>query len=569
MADDTTTGAGQPLDRQDSVPAAREDRDRLRAIIRRYVRDHHLVPPFSVGELTQHADAVLAEAGLGAPHRKYAAVLFSNEAWGDMLASIPFERRLLLLPKCLRDPVGCAGTIDEIGLLCAHCGRCVIHDLKTEAEALGYAVLVAEGSAIVMALIEARQIQGVVGVSCLEALEAIYPLMQAAVVPGVAVPLLYNGCKSTAVDVDWVREAVHMRSPGQTQHLDLDAMRGQVERWFTAEALASAMGPSPTETERIARAWLAKSGKRWRPVLAVCSYQAFRQDPEAPLPADLRKIALAVECFHKASLIHDDIEDADLTRYGEMTLHEQYGIPIALNVGDYLLGEGYRMIAESRLPIDRRAEMLHAAALGHRNLAVGQGLELCWTHAPAPLSPAEVLDIFSRKTAPAFEVALRLGALAAGAEDGVWAILHRYSEALGLAYQIRDDLNDWHGGADPSDAGALRPSILLAIAHARAEGPDRDLMDSVWRRAVPPETVADRVHDLFRRLGVRAETERLLYSYRDEAIQSLEGLPSAPLKSLLRRVIFKIFFDLKQGGSPGDPEVATDAVRAPGADPAR
>src|SRR3978361_1545504 len=103
-------------------------------------------------------------------------------------------------------------------------------------------------------------------------------------------------------------------------------------------------------------------------------------DPETPLPFGLRRIAVAVECFHKASLIHDDIEDNDDLRYGEQTVHAQHGIPVALNVGDLLLGEGYRLIAESDAPAEARAEMLRVAAMGHRNLSLGQGAELFWAH---------------------------------------------------------------------------------------------------------------------------------------------------------------------------------------------
>jgi len=574
MANESQSGSARPeglppSGPEDRLPPDRIDRDRLRDVVRRYIRERRAVPPFTMAELTVHADAVVAQAGLDPTCRKFAAVLLSNEAWADTLAAIPFERRLLLLPKCLRDPEHCAGQTDEFGLLCADCGRCPISGLKTEAERLGYTVLVAEGSAVVMALIQARQLQAVVGVSCLSALEAIYPLMQSAAVPGVAIPLLYNGCIRTAVDLDWVREAIGMTRTSQSLHLDLDAMRGEVERWFTPEALESALGPADTETERIARDWLAKTGKRWRPVLAACAYQAFRSDPEAPLPEEFRRIAVAVECFHKASLIHDDIEDADQTRYGEKTLHEQYGIPIALNTGDLLLGEGYRMIGRSQLAPDRRTEMLQVAAEGHRNLSVGQGMELCWTHAPVPLSADEVLDIFRRKTAPAFEVALRLGALAGGADDNVWTILHRYSEALGIAYQIRDDLNDWHGDGEPGDGEALRPSILLAAAHERARGDDRLLLDTVWRRMADPKTSAARLQEVFGRLGVVPEVRRLLEYYRDEAVESLEGLPSAPLKSLLRRVIFKIFLDLKQGGPPGEHQVRPAPSRTPGQAPSR
>jgi geranylgeranyl pyrophosphate synthase len=415
-----------------------------------------------------------------------------------------------------------------------------------------------------MALIQSRKIEAVVGVSCLQALEAIYPLMESAAVPGIAIPLLRNGCANTCVEADWVWEAIRLTSADAPQRLDLDALRQEVEGWFSPAALEAAMGPAPTDTERLARAWLAKSGKRWRPLLVAAAYQALREDPQAPLPESLRKIALAVECFHKASLVHDDIEDADATRYGQMTLHEEHGVPVALNVGDFLLGEGYRLIAESRWPAERKAEMLCAAAGGHCDLSIGQGAELCWARHPRVLSTADVIDIFRRKTAPAFEVALRLGGLAAGAADGIWAVLHDYSEALGIAYQICDDLKDYNGDGDPDDLAALRPSILLAVACEQATGDARQFLEAVWQRRVDPAAEAARVRRLFEELGVPREARRLLAFYEDEAIRSLVPLPGEALKGLLRRVIFRIFSRVGQGDSLGEPEGRHAPGRAAG-----
>src|SRR5260221_3893048 len=131
------------------------------------------------------------------------------------------------------------------------------------------------------------------------------------------------------------------------------------------------MGGAQGETERIARQWLGRAGKRWRPFLAVAAFQALRDTPGAVLPEDLRKIAVAVECSHKASLIHDDIEDGDALRYGEKTLHEEHGLAVALNVGDLLIGEGYRLIGACRASAPQKSEMLLAAAQGQRQLCRG------------------------------------------------------------------------------------------------------------------------------------------------------------------------------------------------------
>ena len=76
----------------------------------------------------------------------YAVVTVNNESWRDALAAVPFERRLLLMPKCLREENRCPAPFDEFGLLCKQCGLCTIQDLTAEAEKLGYAVLVARGA---------------------------------------------------------------------------------------------------------------------------------------------------------------------------------------------------------------------------------------------------------------------------------------------------------------------------------------------------------------------------------------------------------------------------------------
>ncbi len=132
-------------------------------------------------------------------------------------------------------------------------------------------------------------------------------------------------------------------------------------------------------------------------------------------------MAIAVECFHKASLIHDDIEDGDAERYDQRTLHAEYGVPIALNVGDLLLGEGYRLLAEVDVPDVQKVELLQAAARGHRNLCLGQGSELAWMRAPGPMTLKDLLHIFRMMTAAAFEGALILGALIAVVQDDVHA----------------------------------------------------------------------------------------------------------------------------------------------------
>src|SRR5215218_6512602 len=356
-----------------NVPQTLADRTHILRAVRNYVAEFNPVPPLSAAELKVHADVLATRLGCDPIYRDYIGVLLNNEMWREALAAVPYERRLLLLPKCLRVESKCQAPFDEFGLLCKQCGLCSIQDLQNEAESLGYAVLVAEGSAIVMSLIQTGKIEAIVGVSCLSVLERAFPYMEAAAVPGVAVPLLQDDCIDTTVDLDWVWEYIHLTSDDRTRRMDLSALRDEVDFWFTPLNLDAVMGPAEGETERIAREWLMRAGKRWRPFLTVATFQALREDSSKPLPEDLRKVALAVECFHKASLIHDDIEDGDAERYGAPTLHSEYGVAVALNVGDLLIGEGYRLIAAAGVSAEQRVLMLQVASEGQRELCRGQG----------------------------------------------------------------------------------------------------------------------------------------------------------------------------------------------------
>ena len=159
-------------------------------------------------------------------------------------------------------------------------------------------------------------------------------------------------------------------------------------------------------TDAIAREWLARAGKRWRPYLATCCglWVALESDGRRRRRAAGRrasKLAVAVECFHKASLIHDDIEDGDLARYGEPTLHAEHGVPVALNVGDLLLGRRLPP-AGGELGLRRRACRAHAvAARGHVTLVPRPGRRAgCGPRAPRPLTVARGARDLPREDRP-------------------------------------------------------------------------------------------------------------------------------------------------------------------------
>ncbi len=524
------------------VPADKSVRDILRAAAREHVAREQLVPPLTLEELRGHARNLVRALGQDPAFDDFTTVLLGNETWRETLAGIPFDRRVLLLPQCLRTRRECPAEMDEFGLLCEQCGRCQIGDFQAEALALGYVVLVAEGTTVVTRLLEQGHVDAVIGVSCLHVLERAFPHTANHAIPSIAIPLFRDGCDATGVDVDWLRETVQSKSGAQWPgRLDLDALRGEVNGWFALEALQHILGGAGTFTEEKALAWLAQAGKRWRPLLAVCVYKTLAGLADNdPLPDFVRRIAIATECFHKASLLHDDIEDGDDFRYGEPTLARQHGIPIALNLGDYLIGEGYRLLAECGISARQQARALKIAAEGHRTLCLGQGAELRWARESSLLTTAQVLELFRHKTAPAFEVALRLGAVCADADETLEQPLHCFSESLGVAYQIKDDLEDAFAAHSPSDTAARRPSILVAIAGEQSGGAVLARLETALNTASPAEGQKEVFRDIFLALRVEEKARLLLEHYRNEAIRSLSPLHNAHLKGLLQRLVGRV-----------------------------
>ncbi len=521
---------------QSNIPARLADRERVMRAAKGWVRLRQLVAPMAMGELREHAVDLLVELQLPVAFEDYAAVILNNAAQRDELARIPFHRRLLLLPKCLRIAERCPAPFDALGLLCKDCGLCSLQDLTAEAERLGYAVLIAEGSAVVRRLVEEGKVDAVIGVACLHVLERSFPHLVTGAVPGLAIPLLQDDCHDTTVDMHHVWDVIHLTCDDSSYRLDLDALREEVRADFAPESLVELMGPTRGPADGLARAALV-GGKRWRPFLTVCAWLAVRADAGVQgleISDEVRKLAVALECFHKASLVHDDIEDGDEVRDQQPSLFARHGVAQALNAGDLLLGEGYRLLAELQAPGERVAAIVGEAARGHLALSRGQGQELADRGRETPPPTLEVLDVFRLKTAPAFEVALVCGARLAGASEAVLAVLRSYSEAVGIAYQLHDDLDDLtQPGVD------VRGSVLLAIAYKRsADAEDRAMLAAAWRGEVG---MSEELVALLVRTSAVKKTGELAKAWEEQAVRALRALDQPTLKGLLRRVVAKLF----------------------------
>lgn len=473
-----------------------------------YVAENKLVPPLPLEELKLHTHEILKNKGFAAELEKWVLLFLNNALWEETLKAIPFKRRLLLIPQCLKHPTECPAEIDELGLICEGCERCVINDILNKAEDLDIMCIVAEGSTMTAQIIEKGQADALIGVGCFSALEKAFDQMISSAVPGLALPLYNDGCINTNTDVEYLLQMISQKSDKEISVLHPKLVLSDVRREFSLENLEQIMGPADLEVEKIARNYLIQTGKRYRPFLCVATAKSLGQNETNEL--NLSRLAVAVECFHKASLIHDDIEDNDEMRNGFPALQVTHGLGTALNTGDLLLGEGYRMISQLGVSAEKKVKLLDEAVKGHLNLCYGQGQELLCSYKKQKLSIDTLLEIFRRKTAPAFNVAFQFGAIFMDASEEVRKMLRGFSDCLGIGYQIRDDILDTN--LQDKNEGDKIPSIVELLMQERGLKLEEAL----------------------------AEANKLLAEYRDKALAELKTVKSIPLKRFLFQVTYNL-----------------------------
>ena len=189
---------------------------------------------------------------------------------------------------------------------------------------------------------------------------------------------------------------------------------------------------------------LMAGGKRLRPFLVYQFCLACGGSEEAA-----HRAALAVEMVHTYSLIHDDLPamDNDDYRRGKPTCHKAFGEATAILAGDGLLTDAFLTLSEAELPAERIAACVRCLAenAGSRGMVGGQVLDMLSEE--RELSEQEVLDIQTRKTGCLIKAACCMGVLCAGGSQAQLKAAERYADALGLAFQIRDDVLDVTGDA--------------------------------------------------------------------------------------------------------------------------
>jgi len=270
-----------------------------------------------------------------------------------------------------------------------------------------------------------------------------------------------------------------------SQRTGLPAWLAQVSKMVdeALDALMPSGSAVPQALHTAMRYSVFPGGKRLRPALAVAAFEAVSGSGAAAdsVPGDWHALAIragaAVELVHCYSLIHDDLPcmDDDDMRRGRPSCHRAYGEAIALLAGDALLTLAFESLALPELVEAagaRRASLLVgelARAAGSLGMAGGQALELAisgqsWSGQLA-LAADAVQRMESLKTGRLFEAAARMGGIVGGASEPEMDELSQFSSHFGLAFQIRDDMED--AAVQDSGSGRLTAVSVWGLEGAR------------------------------------------------------------------------------------------------------
>lgn len=271
---------------------------------------------------------------------------------------------------------------------------------------------------------------------------------------------------------------------------------------------------------------LKAGGKRIRPAFALLAGKFYNYDLEKLLP-----LAVALEIIHMASLVHDDVVDASLTRRGRPTVKAKWGNRVSMHAGDFLF-------AQSLILISRYEDKRIAKVLSRVSVEMCQGeIQQISASFDAGQKLRDYLYRIKRKTALLISASCALGALASGAPDKLVRALKKYGYNLGMAFQITDDILDLVSDEKVLGkpiGGDLRQGIItLPVIYALAHSKDKErLKELVIKHEKSEEEVQETI-------GIIKESGAIEYSfdvsnkYLEKAKKELGKLPDVKTKKTL------------------------------------
>jgi geranylgeranyl diphosphate synthase, type I len=270
----------------------------------------------------------------------------------------------------------------------------------------------------------------------------------------------------------------------------------------------------------------APAGKRMRPLLGLLAYASIAGDYRRALPG-----AAAVELGHNFSLVHDDIEDGDRERHHRPTVWALHGVPQAINTGDMLF-------SLSRMALHRLSDLGFSDAKVLRltrlydetcvALCEGQFIDIRASETDELMSVELYFDMIGRKTAALIAASIEAGAILATDDDAIVGRYRAFGWALGLAFQLNDDLLGIWGqeqttGKEPTDLARKKKTLPLIYAFEHADRDERERLRAVYTNPSPTAGQLTEVVAILERTGARDYTRNEARRYRDLALAELDA----------------------------------------------
>ena len=244
-----------------------------------------------------------------------------------------------------------------------------------------------------------------------------------------------------------------------------------------------------------------RSGKGFRPALCIATSRALGGRVQ-----DVLQTAAVLELYHNAFLLHDDVEDGSLKRRGHPALHVEYGVPIAVNVGDAMNAMCLGPLLENTktLGLGKALRILGIVARMARESVEGQAIELDWVRRSEwDLTDRDYCRMAYKKTCwYTFIAPMQIGAVAAGAGPRQLALLRRYATYMGVAFQIQDDLlnlladEGLYGKEIGGDLWEGKRTVVLLHMMRSAARPHQAHARGILEKPRPAKTAQD-IRDLY------------------------------------------------------------------------
>jgi geranylgeranyl diphosphate synthase type I len=283
----------------------------------------------------------------------------------------------------------------------------------------------------------------------------------------------------------------------------------------------------------------APRGKRMRPLIGLLAYQSIVGDHMKALPG-----AAAVEMGHNFSLVHDDIEDHGAERRHRPALWTISGVPQAINTGDTLFTLSrmalYRLTEEG-FDDARVLRLMHLYDETCLALCEGQFMDIWTSEHDEWMSVDYYFNMIGRKTASLIAGSAEAGATLATQDEAVISAYRRFGWALGLAFQLNDDvLGIWGDeavtGKETSDIATRKKTLPLIYAMAQASGADGQRLRAILAQSEtePSRAEIDEVLGICERVGAQEYTRRQARDYRDEALAEIASVGTVDSEAMDR-----------------------------------